>query len=72
MIARHVHLSDAAAGHLARAYATGALSARGRHRVLRVARTVADLAGHERVSGEDMELALVLRGDGRPQEEAAA
>ena len=37
---------------LARAYSVGALSARGRHRVLRVARTIADLerhrAGHPR------------------------
>ena len=35
---------------LGRAYALGALSARGRHRVLRVARTIADLEAHERVT----------------------
>ncbi|MBV9474291.1 MAG: hypothetical protein JO206_15095, partial [Solirubrobacterales bacterium] len=46
---------------LAHAYATGALSARGRHRVLRVARTVADLRRHERVTQEDMLTALGLR-----------
>ena len=40
---------------------SGWLSARGRHRVLRVARTIADLAGRERVSREDMLLALSLR-----------
>ena len=38
---------SAAERALARAYAVGALSARGRHRVLRVARTIADLEGHE-------------------------
>jgi predicted ATPase with chaperone activity len=40
--------------------------------VLRVARTIADLEGHDTVSGEDMELALTLRGGGRPEAEAAA
>ena len=37
------------------------LSARGVHRMLRVARTVADLAGSERVRTEDLALALMLR-----------
>jgi len=37
------------------------LSARGVHRMLRVARTIADLAGSERVRLEDLSLALVLR-----------
>ncbi len=39
------------------------LSARGYHRVLRVARTAADLAGSERVRAEDVALALLLRAD---------
>jgi magnesium chelatase family protein len=39
------------------------LSARGYHRVLRVARTSADLAGSEGVRGEDVALALLLRSD---------
>ena len=39
------------------------LSARGYHRVLRVARTAADLAGCEDVRGEDVALALLLRAD---------
>ncbi len=38
------------------------LSARGVHRVLRVARTVADLAASDRIRGEDLALALLLRG----------
>ena len=46
---------------LRHAYKYGWLSARGRHRVLRVAQTIADLAGRERVSREDVLLALSLR-----------
>ena len=46
---------------LGRAYAAGMLSARGRHRVLRVARTIADLAGRDRVSRSDVLTALSLR-----------
>ena len=37
------------------------LSARGRHRVVRVARTIADLAGSDRVRRADVLLALSLR-----------
>ena len=37
------------------------LSARGTHRALRVARTVADLAGADRVRSEDLAVALALR-----------
>lgn len=39
------------------------LSARAYHRVLRVARTAADLAGSECVRAEDVALALLLRAD---------
>ena len=46
---------------IGRAYATGALSARGRDRVLRVARTLADLQHRDRVTGEDVLTALSLR-----------
>jgi magnesium chelatase family protein len=42
---------------------TGGLSARGLHRVERVARTVADLAGLERVGEEELCAALELRAD---------
>jgi len=38
------------------------MSARGYHRVLRVARTVADLSGEERITYEHVALALLLRG----------
>ena len=57
----HVRLDSDAERELGRAYAVGLLSARGRHRVVRVARTIADLAGRERVSGEQVLTALSLR-----------
>jgi magnesium chelatase family protein len=41
----------------------GLLSARGTHRVLRVARTIADLDGCARVRARDVGSALALRGD---------
>jgi magnesium chelatase family protein len=43
------------------AYRRGLLSARGRHRVLRVARTIADLAGRDRLTADDVHEALALR-----------
>ncbi|HEY1507803.1 MAG TPA: YifB family Mg chelatase-like AAA ATPase [Solirubrobacteraceae bacterium] len=61
LVRRHVALDDLAEQALARAYAVGALSARGRHRVLRVARTVADLEHHQRVTHADLMTALGLR-----------
>ncbi|HET7048573.1 MAG TPA: YifB family Mg chelatase-like AAA ATPase [Solirubrobacteraceae bacterium] len=60
-VRRHVVLDDRAEQALARAYSVGALSARGRHRVMRVARTIADLEGHERVTHQDLLTALGLR-----------
>ncbi|HET9094907.1 MAG TPA: YifB family Mg chelatase-like AAA ATPase [Solirubrobacteraceae bacterium] len=56
-----VRLDEAAHATLGEAYRNGALSARGRHRVLRVARTIADLAGREVVSRADLLEALTLR-----------
>jgi magnesium chelatase family protein len=46
---------------LRRAYAGGELSARGHGRILRVARTIADLAGSERVRAEHVNEALAMR-----------
>jgi magnesium chelatase family protein len=60
-VRRLIALEPQAEELLAQAYAAGALSARGRHRVLRVARTVADLAGDERVSSDHLLTALALR-----------
>ena len=64
LVRRHVRLDDAAEQALARAYAVGALSARGRHRVVRVAQTIADLEGHDRVTHADLLTALSLRQRG--------
>jgi magnesium chelatase family protein len=52
------HAADVAIG---RAYAAGTLSARGHHRVLRVARTIADLAERDRVHERDLLMALSMR-----------
>jgi magnesium chelatase family protein len=57
----YVQMDAAAEVVIARAYTAGALSARGRHRVLRVARTIADLGGRARVQESDLLLALSLR-----------
>lgn len=56
-----VRLEAGAEAELGRAYAVGLLSARGRHRVIRVAQTIADLEGHHRVRRGDVLLALSLR-----------
>ncbi|HVL95202.1 MAG TPA: hypothetical protein VM266_05025, partial [Solirubrobacteraceae bacterium] len=47
------------------------LSARGHHRVLRVARTIADLAGSAEVGPEHVRAAVVLRMDATEQAAAA-
>jgi magnesium chelatase family protein len=67
-----VRLDGRADAELHRAYKYGWLSARGRHRVLRVARTIADLAGRQRVSREDILLALSLRQRTGPELAEAA
>lgn len=69
---RHVLLDEPAADTLGRAYAVGALSARGRHRVLRVARTIADLERRELVTQADVLTALSLRQRGNDDQALAA
>jgi magnesium chelatase family protein len=59
--ARDCRLSDGAAAMLAEAYTRRGLSGRAHDRVLRLARTVADLAGAERVDRGQMAQALQLR-----------
>jgi len=65
MTPRQLHeVVDADAGARAKlreAYETGRLSARGHERVLRVARTIADLAGSRRVHADHVAQALTLR-----------
>lgn len=58
---RHAKLDGPGDQALARAYALGTLSARARHRVVRVARTIADLDGRDRVTESDVLTALALR-----------
>jgi magnesium chelatase family protein len=72
LVRRHVKLDTGAEEALTRAYTSGSLSARGRHRVLRVAQTVADLAGHDRVTLGDMLTALGLRQRSGAEIELAA
>ena len=56
-----VHADAGAAAVLRLAYAQGTLSARGHGRILRVARTIADLGASARVRAEDVREALGLR-----------
>ncbi len=72
LVRRHVRLEPDAEDALGRAYSIGALTARGRHRVLRVARTIADLKGHDRVRLNDVLTALSLRQRGSAEHAAAA
>jgi magnesium chelatase family protein len=61
LIQARLRLEEDAQVVLGNAYLSGSLSARGRHRVLRVAQTIADLAGRDRVAGQDVLMALTLR-----------
>jgi magnesium chelatase family protein len=72
LIQTHVRLDDDAHTILGDAYLQGDLSARGRHRVLRVAQTIADLAGGDRVSRADVLKALALRQRVKSDETQAA
>jgi magnesium chelatase family protein len=72
LVRRNVVLEPGADEALTRAYAVGALSPRGRHRVLRVARTIADLEHHERVTRADLLTALGLRQRASGGEQLAA
>lgn len=61
IIQSRVWLQPAAQDALRDAYLAGTLSARGRHRVVRVAQTIADLQGRGQVAVADVLLALSLR-----------
>jgi magnesium chelatase family protein len=60
-VRRHCSLDDHAERLVAAAVKDRRLSARGYHRLLRVARTVADLDGSERVGRDHLASALLLR-----------
>lgn len=72
LVSKHIRLDRRAESALARAYEQGMLSARAHQRVLRVARTLADLDGHGAVSREDVLGALALRRDGAGERGQAA
>jgi magnesium chelatase family protein len=59
----HARLDGAGEQMLADAHQRGLLSARGTHRLLRVARTLADLRGEERIGSGRIGEALSLRAD---------
>ncbi|HET6447488.1 MAG TPA: hypothetical protein VFG31_00150, partial [Conexibacter sp.] len=61
LLRTHVRASGAARRALAQAYDRGGLSARGHDRVLRVARTIADLGDRDTVELDDVLHALALR-----------
>jgi magnesium chelatase family protein len=63
MLQRHARLPCDGEHMLSRARERGMMSARGAHRVLRVARTIADLEGRERISTKDLGEAIALRGE---------
>jgi magnesium chelatase family protein len=63
LLHRHVNLTDQGQLTLQRAYDLGSLTVRGHDRILRVARTIADLAEVERVDSEHVMRALALRQD---------
>ena len=71
-VRRLVRLDAGADQALTDAYATGALSVRGRHRTLRVARTIADLRGRDVVTRQDLLTALGLRQRSGVEEALAA
>lgn len=61
MLSRHARPDGDGEELLGRARRAGMLSARGEHRVIRVARTLADLRASDRVRGCDIGAALALR-----------
>jgi magnesium chelatase family protein len=63
MLARYARLDERAEALLRKNQERGLLSARGQHRVLRVARTIADLNGSEQVRARDVGSALALRSE---------
>lgn len=70
-VREHARPDDRGMRMLTRAYEEGHISARGHDRVLRVARTIADLAGRDRVLTQDVAVALSLRHDRAGSREAA-
>jgi magnesium chelatase family protein len=66
MLRKHARLRQREQRQLEDACARGTLSARGESRVLRIARTIADLNGRERIGGSELGEAIALRGNAGP------
>ena len=64
----YIHLGDQETELLKQVYQQGGLSARGYFKVLRLARTIADLAGQEEIRKEDLVEALFFRNVGAAEE----
>ena len=60
----HAALDTSGAKVLADGHSSMGMSGRGWNRVLKVARTLADLEGHERIRAEDVDMALSMRRRG--------
>jgi magnesium chelatase family protein len=63
MLRRHARAPAEGERMLRTARERGLLSARGQHRVLRVARTIADLEGSSRIGAQHIGEAIAMRGD---------
>jgi magnesium chelatase family protein len=72
MLRRHLKLDERGEQMMVRARERGLLSARGQHRGLRVARTLADLDGSERVGSEHVSRAFILRPEAGYSQRRAA
>ncbi|HZC31418.1 MAG TPA: YifB family Mg chelatase-like AAA ATPase [Gaiellaceae bacterium] len=62
-VERSCDLDETAERMISSAVAVRRISARGYHRTLRVARTIADLADRDEIASEHVAMALLLRGD---------
>jgi magnesium chelatase family protein len=71
LVRRDSRLDEEGEAVLSAAYERSRLSARGHERVLKVARTIADLAGSDRVRAGHVGQALTLRGEERTLEVVA-
>jgi magnesium chelatase family protein len=68
LLRRLVRLDERAQDALGHAYDHSRLSARGHERILKVARTIADLEGSDEVGAEHIHRALIFRGGVQPEQ----
>ena len=61
-VEQHCELDRAGEQMMSAAISTRRISARGYHRLLRVSRTIADLAESQRIGADQLAHALLLRG----------